>query len=399
MVASTTVNLNTMLTLQYRMNKALEQMDKRIKRVNTSLQQIDKVSLNTDSLKEYGKTLATVLSGVTKFLEAFEKSAELSKEIELIKLGQKATGRTTNRSQEAGPIRDKTGKPSSKKARKSKVDKLIERYNLNNVEDEIKGSTKPVKKPSLIGRAKSKLQDLDKQSYLGWYEKVAGTGSKTISKLGKAGKLAGKFIKPIDYAAKVIEFATAEDKVKAGGKIAGGIAGGSAGAIAGAAIGTAILPGVGTVIGGYLGNLAGDKIGSYLAGKAVDKARENPSKAAGGAIGAAIGTAVLPGIGTAVGGYLGASVGQMAGRQLSSQAMGNVQQSATSVARGVNNVVPIRPRPSATAVSNTSPPANQTFNINVTVNSQADTERIADEVAQKIAREVGKAVQNRAKIA
>lgn len=89
-------------------------------------------------------------------------------------------------------------------------------------------------------------------------------GSKAISSLGKAAKVAGKVAIPLAVATELYDISRSENKAAAAVKSLGGLGGGVLGAKVGAAIGTAILPGVGTAIGGVLGG-----IGGYLFGKKV----------------------------------------------------------------------------------------------------------------------------------
>lgn len=105
-------------------------------------------------------------------------------------------------------------------------------------------------------------------------------GSKILSKVGKAGKFAGKALVPLNIAMEAYNISKSDDKVKATSESVGGLAGGAGGAKIGAAIGTAIAPGIGTAVGGILGGAVGYFGGKWFGGKAVDTAREGSSATA-----------------------------------------------------------------------------------------------------------------------
>lgn len=105
-------------------------------------------------------------------------------------------------------------------------------------------------------------------------------GSKILSKVGKAGKFAGKALVPLNIAMEAYNISKSDDKVKATSESVGGLAGGAGGAKIGAAIGTAIAPGIGTAVGGILGGAVGYFGGKWFGGKAVDTVREGSSATA-----------------------------------------------------------------------------------------------------------------------
>lgn len=88
--------------------------------------------------------------------------------------------------------------------------------------------------------------------------------------LPKAGKFAGKMIRPLSLAMNAIDLAGAVrtgNAAEIGGSV-GDMTGGLGGMAAGAALGTMVFPGVGTAIGGALGGLAGSEFGSWV-GKSI----------------------------------------------------------------------------------------------------------------------------------
>lgn len=88
--------------------------------------------------------------------------------------------------------------------------------------------------------------------------------------LPKAGKMAGKLIRPLSFGMNAINLAGAVrtgNAAEIGGSV-GDMTGGLGGMAAGAALGTMVFPGVGTAIGGALGGLAGSEFGSWV-GKSI----------------------------------------------------------------------------------------------------------------------------------
>ena len=87
--------------------------------------------------------------------------------------------------------------------------------------------------------------------------------------LPKAGKVAGKLIRPLSFAMDAVDLAGAVRTGNAtdiGGSI-GDMSGGLGGMAAGAALGTMFLPGIGTAIGGALGSFAGSELGRWFGEK------------------------------------------------------------------------------------------------------------------------------------
>lgn len=99
---------------------------------------------------------------------------------------------------------------------------------------------------------------------------AASPKSGLMSRLGGAGKFAGRAAVPLMVAANAVDVVSGlsegdSEKVGSGiGGAAGSLGGAWAGAGAGAAIGTMIFPGVGTAIGGAVGGVAGGIAGSEL---------------------------------------------------------------------------------------------------------------------------------------
>ncbi|MFV0576107.1 MAG: phage tail tape measure protein [Vibrio sp.] len=88
--------------------------------------------------------------------------------------------------------------------------------------------------------------------------------------LPKAGKFAGKLIRPLSFAMDAIDLAGAArtgNAAEIGGSI-GDMTGGLGGMAAGAALGTMIFPGIGTAIGSALGGFAGSELGRSI-GKSI----------------------------------------------------------------------------------------------------------------------------------
>lgn len=87
--------------------------------------------------------------------------------------------------------------------------------------------------------------------------------------LPKAGKVAGKLIRPLSFAMDAVDLAGAVrtgNAMDIGGSI-GDMSGGLGGMAAGAALGSMFLPGIGTALGGALGGFAGSELGRWFGEK------------------------------------------------------------------------------------------------------------------------------------
>lgn len=87
--------------------------------------------------------------------------------------------------------------------------------------------------------------------------------------LPKAGKVAGKLIRPLSFAMDAVDLAGSVrtgNAMDIGGSI-GDMSGGLGGMAAGAALGSMFLPGIGTALGGALGGFAGSELGRWFGEK------------------------------------------------------------------------------------------------------------------------------------